>query len=110
MAKNVLIAEDTPSWVGILSRGFNRLGIEPDVARSYHEAIKYAKSKHYDLCVLDSLEGDYVPLRELILSEHPDSRVVLFTGNPIEQGRADSNGIEAYNKPDDMAKILDLIK
>jgi len=108
--KSVLIVEDDRSWRGLLSRGFSRAGIEPDVASSYDEAIKFANSKKYGLCVLDSLEGCCFPLREKLISLNPDSRIVLFTGNPTTYNEAVNQGIESYDKPKDLEKLFKLIK
>src|SRR3990172_8332356 len=110
MPKNVLIVDDDKSWRNILNRGFNRQGAVPDVASSYTEAVELAKSKHYDLCVLDSLEGGYAPLRKELLSLIPDSRIVLFTGNGITYRDAVSDGIESYHKPGELDKLFELAK
>jgi len=108
--KNVLITEDDKSWRGRLSRGFSRAGVDPDVASNYDEAVKFANSKSYELCVLDSLEGDCFPLRDELLSLNPNSRVVIFTGNIATYSGASSKGIEAYRKPGELNKLFKLVK
>ncbi len=109
VAKKVLIAEDTPLLAESMQYAFDSRGIDTDVALSYEEAVEFVKSNKYDLYVLDSLEGDYIPLRELILAENPDSKVILLTGSSERYRQGKSLGIESYKKPKDVIKIFDLV-
>lgn len=53
MGKRILIVDDEPSIVTLLSYNINQAGFETDAAYDGEEAIQKAEDNHYDLIILD---------------------------------------------------------
>jgi DNA-binding response OmpR family regulator len=109
MSINVLCVDDNTSWRGIFQRHFQEyLTPNVDLAENYESALQKIKQTRYDLIILDSLGGDCFKIHTDIRGI-PHGDVIIFSGNPQIEFRAEKLGIPFYSKSnasEDLDKIV----
>lgn len=99
--KTVLIVED---YLG-LAKAYELLlkdkGYETTIATSAREALQY-KERQFTLAVFDGLEGQCFEVIDKIRAE----RKIILSGDDLIVSRAKKMGLEAYDKLNEGAGIL----
>ncbi|MEK6857597.1 MAG: response regulator [Nanoarchaeota archaeon] len=95
---NILCVDDESTWREIFQMRFQEyLTPNVDLAEDYESGLTKIRKKHYDLIILDSLEGDcfriYANIQKV---SHGD--VVIFSGNVQIESEAKKQGIPFYSK------------
>lgn len=77
----ILIAEDEPRILAFLTRGLESEGFAVDAAADGVEALRCARSEHYDVAVLDLLlpRIDGLAVLRDLRQHHPDLPVVILS-------------------------------
>jgi DNA-binding response OmpR family regulator len=77
----ILIAEDEPRILAFLTRGLESEGFAVDAAADGVEALRCARSEHYDVAVLDLLlpRIDGLAVLRNLRQQHPDLPVVILS-------------------------------
>lgn len=86
MKQKILIVDDEPSIVTLLSYNMEQAGFETDYANDGLEAIKKAGATHFDLIILDlMLPGmDGMEVCEYLRVNHIDTPILMLTARDDE--------------------------
>ena len=117
MSEKILIADDDPETVHLLTLMLARLGYQALVARDGTEAVNLARSELPDLIVLDvmmpGLDGFEVASN---LRRHPDTAtipILMLTAKTQEKDKAlgvETGANEYITKPFEMDDLLKKVK
>jgi len=117
MQKKILIVEDEPLIVKVLSIRLEGLGYKVVTAEDGEEGLEMAKTEHPDLAILDiglpRLDGN--TLCELIKTEPSTkgTKVIMLTGKKLvgDMEVAFKSGADVYiNKPYEWPRLLGHVK
>ena len=96
-ASRILIVDDDPVILKLVSKMAARLGYQPTVAEDGVDALYYLTRAHYDLVITDYdmpfIDG--FQLADKIKEEHFGTRVIIMTGHREEDAKdmLDGSGI-----------------
>ena len=111
----VLVAEDNPVNVKVVTRLLERLGVAVDVAEDGEAAVRRAREADYDVILMDlQMPGvDGLEATRRIRSEHPEPPpIVALTANafPEDRARCEAAGMAGFlSKPvrrPDLVRVL----
>ena len=79
-----MIVDDEPAVRKLMARWVESLGLEPRTAASADEAVDSLKANHCDLAVIDVMMPgrNGLWLADELRRDHPDTAVIMATGNP----------------------------
>ncbi len=117
---NVLVVDDTPTNLKLISGMIKLYGIEPDMAMSGSQAIEMMKQKKYDLIFLDYMMPEMNGIDTLndIKEHHNDDKfvnvpIIALTSRSLQRDRAkfiDAGFDEFISKPIDDKELESLLK
>lgn len=102
---SILVAEDVEVNLRVITVFLERLGYQPDIAKSGHEALDYFKKKPYDVILMDihmpEMDG-IEATREIMAycteSDTPHPYVIALTANVVsgQKTAAEDAGMRDY--------------
>lgn len=112
--KSILVVDDDKAILRTFSRILGRCGYDIDTAETGKEAILKAKSRHFDLVLLDLRLPDMAGTDILVKARDPlrTTAKIIITGFPsLESGvTALDEGADAYlTKPVQPSELLTLV-
>ncbi len=115
MLKTILIVDDEPSILRLLSKYFERQGYEVHCAENADEALKLAENNvfygHFIDIGLTGITGD--ELFKLLKENNPNAFFFAMTGNATDSDHQDCLDIgfnKCFFKPLELAVISEAIK
>lgn len=112
MFDRVLLVDDDPALRRLLSLVMRRAGVESDVARDSHEAIRMLEQTQYPLVLLDLQLGEtsgLAVIRWLSTHDHPAS-VIVTTGQEDQLGLISPTVLRVVKKPYDLQAVTSFIQ
>jgi len=116
MAKEkVLLVDDDPEFIEVLSQRMEAREVEVDTATSGPEAVEKASDASYDAIILDlSMPGmDGMETLKRLLKDKPDLQVILLTGYAtLEKGieAVKLGAMDFLEKPAEIQKLMEKIE
>ncbi len=115
MTEKVLLVDDDPDFLDIMSERMRTRGMEVDTAASGKEALEKLETQSYDAVLLDLMMPEMGGLEalQIIKDKKPEIQVILLTGHASV-----SKGVEAIKlgamdfvlKPAKMEELTEKIK
>ncbi len=115
MTEKVLLVDDDPDFLDIMSERMRTRGMEVDTAASGKEALEKLEAQSYDAVLLDLMMPEMGGLEalQIIKEKKPEIQVILLTGHASV-----SKGVEAIKlgamdfvlKPAKMEELTEKIK
>ena len=116
MAKEkVLLVDDDPEFIEVLSQRMEAREVEVDTATSGPEAVEKVSGTSYDAIILDlSMPGmDGMETLKRLLKDKPDLQVILLTGYAtLEKGieAVKLGAMDFLEKPAEIQKLMEKIE
>jgi DNA-binding NtrC family response regulator len=114
-AEKVLLVDDEPEFVQVLSQRMESRGVGVDTAASGREALEKVRGKSYDAIILDLAmpEMDGIETLKRLLEDNPDLQVVLLTGYAtLEKGveAIKLGAMDFLEKPAEIQELMEKIR
>lgn len=114
-AERVLLVDDEPEFVQVLSQRMESRGVGVDTAASGREALEKVRGKSYDAIILDLAmpEMDGIETLKRLLEDNPDLQVILLTGYATLQKGVEAIKIGAMDfleKPAEIQELMEKIR
>jgi K+-sensing histidine kinase KdpD len=114
-SNNILLVDDDLAFLKVAQSILHNKGYQPDVAKNAVEALKKAKSKTYNLAVLDMLLPDMsgVDLLSSLREIQPDIMTIILTGFSSVEHTVQSLNRGAFaflEKPLNPDRLLEVIQ
>ena len=114
-AEKVLLVDDEPEFVQVLSQRMESRGVGVDTAASGREALEKVRGKSYDAIILDLAmpEMDGIETLKRLLEDNPDLQVILLTGYATLQKGVEAIKVGAMDfleKPAEIQELMEKIR
>ena len=114
MAEKVLLVDDEPEFLAVLSERMTARGIDVNTADSAQGAIEAVSKGDFDAVVLDLMMPgmDGIETMKAIKQKHPDVQVILLTGHAtLEKGieAMKLGAMDFLEKPADIEALTEKI-
>lgn len=112
---NLLVIDDDPDLLSVLSGYFLSQGIRVFVANNFAEGLKQSERKRIDLTITDFKlgDGEGTDLLSHFRETHPESKLILISGfdDPTLEDTAKEHGAAVFlKKPLDMERLTNWVK
>jgi DNA-binding NtrC family response regulator len=113
--EKVLLVDDEPEFVQVLSQRMESRGVGVDTAASGREALEKVRGRSYDAIILDLAmpEMDGIETLKRLLEDNPDLQVVLLTGYAtLEKGveAIKLGAMDFLEKPAEIQELMEKIR
>jgi DNA-binding NtrC family response regulator len=111
----VLLVDDEPEFIEVLSRRLESRGVEVDTATNGREALEKVSDKFFDAIILDLAmpEMDGIETLKRLVQGNPDLQVILLTGYAtLEKGveAMKLGAMDFLEKPAEIQKLMEKIQ
>lgn len=111
---NLLVIDDDPEWLAILSGYFVTKGIRVFRAKSFAEGMRQSERKKVDLLLTDFKlgDGEGTEILKHFRQVHPESRLIMISGfeDPHLEEKAKQCGAEVFlKKPVDLELLTNWV-
>lgn len=115
MPTRVLLVDDEPEFLAVMSERLESRGLVVQTAQDGHQALQLVEGRNYDAVVLDlAMPGmDGIETLKAMLQRNPDLQVILLTGHATLQKGLEaikSGAMEFLEKPADLDTLLEKIR
>ena len=115
MSEKILFVDDEPNFLVLVDRVLSKEGYRITTALDSRQALAYIDCVNFSLAVLDIKMApiDGVEVLARIKKRSPSTRVIMVTGYPTEENRAECMklGADGYmTKPIDLSELITLLR
>ena len=115
MQPSLLFVDDEPNFLVLVDRVLSKEGYRITTALDSRQALAYIDCVNFSLAVLDIKMApiDGVEVLARIKKRSPSTRVIMVTGYPTEENRAECMklGADGYmTKPIDLSELITLLR